>query len=309
MKHFLFILTWILLASIWGIFLFASYETKYVPSQVQTGVESPPLSLNTTDSWTASGGENIESGKVIPPKICVENPKVHFFMYHYIRDDDTHDTHGTHELSIPPNLFEKQMEKVHALAASGSVSLMQWTEFLSALKEHCYPGKEIWIFTDDDGWIDTYASLYPIAKKYEVPFFLGIIANRLDKPGFVTRTQVQEISNNPLFTISSHSLTHSDESHMDIDTEIHEMCESKNIIESTIWKSVDTYIYPSGRIGTWSVHNIEVCGYTLAWSTQFGSTFRPDSNKWAQVNRTRIGRETSPEYFEKLLLDNTGTAR
>ncbi len=235
-------------------------------------------------------------------EICIRDPQVRFFMYHYIRDDDTRDTHGTRELSIPPNLFEGQMQAIHRLESAGLVTLMRGKDFVKAVRSGCYPGRNIWIFTDDDGWIDSYTNLYPIAKKYHIPFFFWVIGNRLDISGFISRVQVREISDDPLFTISSHSLTHSDESRMDVKKEENEMCESKKILESTIGTTVDTYIYPSGRIGTGSVENLKKCGYTLGWSTQFGKTFDLAWANNGKINRIRIGRETKPEYFESLLI-------
>ena len=247
------------------------------------------------DLWTV-----MDSSKV-SPEICIRDPKVRFFMYHYIRGDDTHDTRGTHELSIPPNVFEEQMQVIHRLETTGFITLMRGQDFLTAEKSRCYPGKNIWIFTDDDGWVDSYNSLYPIAKKYQIPFFFWIIGNRLDMSGFVSKLQLQEIAKDPLFTISSHSLTHSDESHMGTTIEEHEMCESKKILETTIGKRIDTYIYPSGKIGTGSVENLKKCGYLLGWSTQFGTDFNSTWANTGKINRIRIGRETNPEYFIKLL--------
>ena len=71
-------------------------------------------------------------------------------MYHYIRDDDIRDNSITQGLSIPPAIFDAQMQYVEKLAESGSVTLMKGADFLAALDTRCFPGKNIWIFTDDD---------------------------------------------------------------------------------------------------------------------------------------------------------------
>lgn len=55
------------------------------------------------------------------------------------------------------------------------------SEFMKAKVSKCFPEKPIWIFTADDGWIDMHDSLVPIASKYHVPFFLGIITGNVDK--------------------------------------------------------------------------------------------------------------------------------
>ena len=91
--------------------------------------------------------------------------------------------------------------------------------------------KKIWIFTTDDSWSDTYTSLAPIARKYSIPFFFGAIENRVDTPGFITKSQLIELSHDPLFTLSSHSMTHSDHSKMDEKREAYEICTSKELFE------------------------------------------------------------------------------
>ena len=54
--------------------------------------------------------------------------------------------------------------------------------------------------------------LVPIASKHEVPFFLGIITNRLDKSGFLSKDDVVTLAKNPLISIASHSISHTDNS-------------------------------------------------------------------------------------------------
>lgn len=144
---------------------------------------------------------------------------------------------------------------------------MNGTDFIKAIAKKCFPAKHIWIFTSDDGWSDTYTDLFPIAHEYAVPFFLGIIANRIDTTGFVTTKQIQEISTNPLFTISSHSITHSEQDRMNVTVETQEMCESKNILEKILHTSILTYIYPEGRMSKNSQEIAKKCGYQIAWST------------------------------------------
>jgi peptidoglycan/xylan/chitin deacetylase (PgdA/CDA1 family) len=121
---------------------------------------------------------------------------------------------------------------------------MKGVDLMASLQSGCFSGDHIWVFTSDDGWSDTYDQLVPIAREYAIPFFLGIITDRLDTPGFVTTSQVQEISRDPLYTISAHSIGHREQDKM---TEIEEhrtMCESRSILERLIQKPVNSYIYP-----------------------------------------------------------------
>ena len=152
-------------------------------------------------------------------------------MYHYIRDDDIHDNSTVHNLSIPPSLFDAQMKEIGKLRDESIISLMNGDTFLESWKNQCFASQKIWIFTTDDSWSDTYTSLAPIARKYSIPFFFGAIENRVDTPGFITKSQLIELSHDPLFTLSSHSMTHSDHSKMDEKREAYEICTSKELFE------------------------------------------------------------------------------
>ena len=109
------------------------------------------------------------------PEVCSKNPQITFFMYHYIRDHDKKDDLFTKDLSVPPVLFSAHMRRVEQFAESGKIILMTGSEFLKAEQENCFPEGIIWVFTADDGWSDMYNSLVPIADRYHIPFFLGII--------------------------------------------------------------------------------------------------------------------------------------
>lgn len=257
---------------------------------------------------------NIETH--VPPKkieqvttpshpVCIRDPDIQYFMYHYVRYYDPHDTRQTHTLSVEPKNFEKQMAYVRTIADGGFIVLMQGKDFLTAVQKQCFPGKHIWIFSSDDGWVDSYTNLAPIATKYKIPFFFGIIQNRIDKWGFVTSLQIQELSKNPLFTIASHSLSHNDESKMSGSQERQEICQSKTKLEELIKIPVLAYIYPSGRMSANSPDLARQCGYTLAWSTHFGKNWERDTPDPFQVNRHPVHNTTWVGYFRNLLLTET----
>jgi peptidoglycan/xylan/chitin deacetylase (PgdA/CDA1 family) len=166
----------------------------------------------------------------------------------------------------------------------------------------CFPGETIWIFTADDGWSDMHDTLFPIAKRYGVPFFVGIISDRIGKPGYVSEADIVEMSRDPLITISSHSVHHTDNSKLSAEEVTREMCDSRSTLENLTGKSVKTYIYPSGRVKIDLDGPIaEKCGYTLAWSTSFGTDWNAHSGSLYSLNRRRISADTDPHVFEKWL--------
>lgn len=262
----------------------------YLLKQYISPMEVPRDSLPNDHSWTLS------------PKICSKDPHITFFMYHYIRDHDTKDNTFTKDLSVSPGLFSIHMKQVEQLAQSGNIVLMTGWAFLQAEKENCFPERPIWIFTADDGWIDMYDSLVPIASASRVPFFLGIITGDVWKKGFLTQDDVITISQNPLMTISSHSVTHSDNSLLNEVELKREMCDSKATLEKWIWKPVESYIYPSGRLNTEFGTKIEKeCGYKVSWSTSFGKNFSSRISGFSQINRVRLHSDADPHFFDVFL--------
>lgn len=240
--------------------------------------------------------KNIEN-----PKPCVRNPDIQFFMYHYIRSHDPHDNASTQDLSVDPEDFRTEMSYVRDRANEWKITLMNGVDLIASLQSRCFPGNHIWVFTSDDGWSDTYTNLVPIAKEYWVPFFLGIIGNRIDTTGFVTSQQVREISNNPLFTISSHSMTHDEQDKMSEKSEKYEICESKKILENLIKKPILTYIYPVWKMSQNSQKIAKSCEYSLAWSTGFGSRWNPTNPSRYDINRIRIHHTTTINLFHHVL--------
>jgi peptidoglycan/xylan/chitin deacetylase (PgdA/CDA1 family) len=232
-----------------------------------------------------------------------KHPNLRVFMYHYVRDDDVHDTTTTRNLSVTPKRFTEELQTVRELADAGKILLPTGDVFFELLQKHCYPKKPLWIFSADDGWQDTYTALFPIAVEQRIPFFLGIITSKMGEKGFVTQEQVQEMSKNPLITIASHSVTHREHSQLTEKEERIEFCESKKQLEELTGKEVLAYIYPVGKISNLSADIAKSCGYEIAWSTDRGEKTLSGTltkSEW-ELNRTRISHDTETDFFRQIL--------
>lgn len=234
-------------------------------------------------------------------KICIHEPEIDFFMYHYIRSHDIHDAESTRDLSVDPRDFRTHMQYISDISKDRKITLMNGIDFIESLESGCFPWKRIWIFSSDDGWSDTYENLFPIAREYQIPFFFWIIGNKIDVPGFISNKEIIEISRNPLFTIASHSMQHEDQDKMTETQEKIEMCESKKIIESLIRLPVLSYVYPAGRMSIHSKDIAKECGYKIAWSTQYGTKWNPKNPSRYDINRIRIHNTTTIDLFKRTL--------
>ena len=101
---------------------------------------------------------------------------------------------------------------------------------------NCFPNRNITVLSFDDGRRDNYEYAFPILKKFGLKGNFGIIINRIGFHGkridpFMTYEEIQEISNDSLMEIQSHSFTHGDLRTMNYDHQRSEICESKTLLE------------------------------------------------------------------------------
>lgn len=235
--------------------------------------------------------------------ICFSSPEVKVFMYHYVRDDDPRDTPSTRSLSVTPDNFDAHMQSIRRLANKQKITLMNGDDFVSAFEKRCFPSKNIWIFTADDGWSDNVEYLAPIAEKYNIPFIFGIISGVVGKKWFVTEEDVKNLSKNPLFTIASHTTTHREVNKIALAQSRKEICDSKVQLEKMINKEVKMFIYPMWKIGNNSPRFLKECGYSLAWSTSFWKDLNWENFKPYVMNRIRIHHNIGAKFFEDLAKD------
>ena len=98
--------------------------------------------------------------------VCITDPKISVFMYHYVREYDPHDPALVQNLSLDPNLFEAHMKYIRELEDHGLVYVAKLSELDAFRKSKCFPNKHIFVLTADDGWDDTYTRIFWLARKY-----------------------------------------------------------------------------------------------------------------------------------------------
>lgn len=152
-----------------------------------------------------------------------------FLMYHRITKLDDFKT----GCDMSFNLFCESIEKIGEFIDSYSA-----LEFDKSRKH---------IITFDDATDDIYSIVYPFLTEKNIPFTVFIVAQWLDKEGYITTEQLAEISKNSLVTIGSHGLSHSDLKGMPYNEQKKELFESKLILENIIQKKVSLFAYPHGQ--------------------------------------------------------------
>ena len=159
---------------------------------------------------------------------------------------------GATEMRIKEESFTGQMR---ILKESG-INVIKMSDFIAWKRgEKELPEKNVMI-TIDDGWRSVYQVAFPVLKKYNFPFTLGLYTEFIEKGELsLTKKMINEMLSNGM-EISSHSVSHpfpssvkkarlaGEQSYTQFLNK--EFGESRVILEKLFRKKVETYIYPGG---------------------------------------------------------------
>jgi peptidoglycan/xylan/chitin deacetylase (PgdA/CDA1 family) len=217
--------------------------------------------------------------------------KVPILVYHSI--DEFHG-HGSKELYVTPENFEKQMT---FLKENGYTLLTfeRWNELKKVRKPV--------FITIDDGYKNNENALAIFQKlkssKFQPSATLFIISDFIGRPNRLSKSDLKIMEQSGFFSIQSHTATHPDlikTAHFE-----HELKDSKAQIENITEKPVIAISYPFGSFNKQTIK--EVKKYYL-----FGLTTTPDTfsekgmkNETYQLPRLYVKYSTSMEEFKKLI--------
>jgi predicted phosphodiesterase len=102
------------------------------------------------------------------------------------------------------------------------------------------------IFTFDYGYEDNYTNMFPLAKKYNVKVTIYMIGYKIDKPGYLTREQIKEMSDSGLVQFGSHTLDHPSLIRLSEQGVREQFSGTSWLISEITGKPVTTVAYPSG---------------------------------------------------------------
>ena len=188
--------------------------------------------------------------------------RIPIIMYHYVEYvKDPLDT-TRKSLNINPLVFEKELE---ALNNNGYKTLFveEIPRIISGETE--YSSKSV-VLTFDDGYEDFYTDVLPLLKKHNIKATLYIIYNFIDRKGFLSEKQIDEIIDSKLVEIGSHTLDHF---YLKKSTEIvaaKQIIDSKKMFEDRFDINIETFAYPFGAFDQNAVDLVKSAGYTAAVS-------------------------------------------
>jgi len=206
--------------------------------------------------------------------------KVPIVMYHDILPDKEV------FFDVTPEELNHHFRKI-ALAGATPISFDRLLNHLQTGTP--LPEKPI-LLTFDDGYGGHYKYVYPLLKKYNYPATFSIYTNKMEiKTGrtSVTWEQLQEMANDPLVTIASHSISHPNDLRELSDEDLKkEIFASKAILEKRLGIPIEYFTYPVGKHDQRVREQVKKAGYKAALEMQNNNTdFAGESENLLSIAR------------------------
>ena len=157
--------------------------------------------------------------------------------YHTITDNPTPDSEV---YNVPPAEFAAQLDYLKENGYT-TITLRKFMQVLNGKGK--LPDKPI-ILTFDDGYEDNFTEMLPILEAHNMTAVVYVITNLLDKPGYLTVAQLQEMQRRNI-EIGSHTADHIALNWQSDHVKMNQIRGSKNFLEMN-GLAIETFSYPNG---------------------------------------------------------------
>jgi peptidoglycan/xylan/chitin deacetylase (PgdA/CDA1 family) len=223
----------------------------------------------------------------ITPTLQYSNPspmlqhELTILLYHHVGQAPK--SANIRGLYVTPQQFDWQMRQLQRL----NVRFLTCADLLN----HAYPETDPsrWVMvTFDDGTRGVYDLAFPVLQKHQIPAVVYPIVGDLGKKQVVWKqstdkvprammsaTQVQEMVSNGI-EFGSHLYQHVRAAELPASELMHELSESKSILEELIGTTVLSVAYPFGSYSPAVMKAAQQAGYHFGLSTQRGTNVGRD---------------------------------
>jgi peptidoglycan/xylan/chitin deacetylase (PgdA/CDA1 family) len=190
----------------------------------------------------------------------LQKPEIPVLCYHRIRTILPNDGENMKTYSVSPSQFAEQMKTLHENGFH-TISPEQLYEYL--VHKGKLPSKPI-LITFDDTREEQYRLGAAELKKYGYKGLFFIMTVSIDRPGYMSKAQIKNLSDNG-HAIGAHSWDHHlVTKYKGTDWEI-QLQKPKKKLETITGKPVKYFAYPSGVWSTAAIPKIKSSGYQLAF--------------------------------------------
>ncbi|MGV3615103.1 MAG: polysaccharide deacetylase family protein [Fimbriimonas sp.] len=194
--------------------------------------------------------------------------RVPVIMYHDVLAERGRDAQW---YDVTVDEFRQQLDRIQELGMT-PLSLDQLYNHLT--KGEPIPANGI-VLTFDDNYQGFYDHAYPLIKErgYPVAMFVhtGFVGNTTKGRPKMTWETLRQLSEDPLITIGSHTVTHPDDiTKLDPIKQQQEIADSKNELETQLGKKMDYFAYPNGMNDEGTQSLVRAAGHKMAFSIHNG---------------------------------------
>jgi peptidoglycan/xylan/chitin deacetylase (PgdA/CDA1 family) len=194
--------------------------------------------------------------------------RIPVIMYHDVLSERGR---GAQWFDITVDEFREQLDKIQEKGMT-PISLDQ-------LYNHLTKGDEIpesaIVLTFDDNYQGFYDLAYPLLKErgYPAAMFVhtGFVGNTTQGRPKMSWETLRELSQDPLITIGSHTITHPEDiTKIDPIKQQEEISQSKKELETQLGKTMDYFAYPNGANNEDTQALVRAAGHKMAFSVHNG---------------------------------------
>ena len=209
-----------------------------------------------------------------------------------------------HDIKTEPlNYFDVTVEDFCAQLdwlKANNYETLSLEDFIAYIRNgESFPENSV-LITFDDGYNGIYNYAFPELKKRNMKAVFFITASVIDKVDgsypHVTTSELQEIASDKNFSIGSHTLTHSNLTKMTHNEKIHELSESKRILEQITGREVLSMAYPEGNYDKEVIESVKESGYEIAFAVQDKGLL--DENARYSIPRIFMGMELAQDNYK-----------
>lgn len=211
-------------------------------------------------------------------------------MYHKIPDEELQ---SQHKIFVTKENFEKHL-RFFKEAGFTTLTFSELSKYRKGLKSFSqFPNKPL-LLTFDDGYQDNLDNADPLLKKYDFQAEIFLLANpdlktnhwdysedsanssttndtlKAQEKHLLVSGEKRKLWKNSAFQIGSHGLSHERLPAMTAEGKIHELTESKKLLEKEFQTEVITYAYTFGDTNADCARLAQDTGYEYALNTDTG---------------------------------------
>jgi peptidoglycan/xylan/chitin deacetylase (PgdA/CDA1 family) len=223
----------------------------------------------------------------------ISRKQVPILCYHQLRDWKPTDSKTARDYIVPEGVFKAQLK---ILADSGYTTILpeQLENYLSYGDP--LPEKPV-MLTFDDADLDQYTLAYPEMKKYGFKGVFFVMTVALNKPRYLSKLQVKELSDNG-HEIGSHTWDHKNVKKYEAADWPIQVEKPSKLLESITGKPVKYFAYPFGLWNPEAIPFLKERGFNAAFQL---SGKRDEKDPLHSIRRIIVPGEWSAETMMKVM--------